>query len=54
MPPQLNEIVGEAIKHCLAEGIEVDLEGLGTFRRTDARRRLRANDGTARVYRLCC
>jgi hypothetical protein len=35
MPPHLNEIVGEVIKHCLAEGIEVDLEGLGTFRRTD-------------------
>ena len=35
MPPQLNEIVGEAIKQCLAEGIAVDLEGLGTFRRTE-------------------
>ena len=34
MPPQLNEIVGEVIKQCIAEGIPVDLEGLGTFRRT--------------------
>ena len=36
MPPQLNEIVGEVIKQCIAEGIPVDLEGLGTFRRTNS------------------
>jgi hypothetical protein len=35
MPTHLDEIVGEVIKHCIAEGIPVDLEGLGTFRRTD-------------------
>jgi hypothetical protein len=35
MSSQLDEIVGEVIKQCIAEGIPVDLEGLGTFRRTD-------------------
>lgn len=32
---QLREIVGDAVKQCLADGRDVELDGLGVFRRTE-------------------
>jgi len=32
----LHELVGAVVKQCLTEGIDVELDGLGTFRHTDA------------------
>lgn len=31
---QLHEIVGEAVRQCLSDGVDVELDGLGVFRRT--------------------
>jgi hypothetical protein len=33
---QLQEIVGNVVKQCLADGVDVELDGLGVFRRTEA------------------
>ena len=50
MPTHLDEIVGEVIKHCIAEGIPVDLEGLGTFRRTDTGVAFEPTSGHRRLH----
>src|SRR4051794_16600286 len=33
---ELHELVGKAVSECLIDGVEVELDGLGVFRRTDS------------------